>query len=190
MITLNKSYRPIKILYKPVQLFVDLDGVLADLDGQYEKLFGVRPDKKLDNIDWSVVGTVPDFYLNLPPMDDMHILWNFVCDMRPIILTGVPNEEKVPEAADNKRQWVRTHIGSNVEVRCCRSSEKCLHAKPGDILIDDWEKYRSRWEKAGGIWITHTDALSTIEQLLNTPGVSIPYDHDSCCGEGCNRFGD
>ena len=56
------------------------------------------------------------------------------------MLTGVPKD--VEEAPDNKRAWVVRHLGDHVEVRCCRSKEKCLHAAPGDVLIDDWEKYK------------------------------------------------
>lgn len=81
----------------------------------------------------------------------------------PIVLTGIPSS--VVEAADNKRAWVRRHLGGNIEVRCCLSKEKYLHAKPGDILIDDWDKHRQLWIDAGGQWITHTSALSTIAEL-------------------------
>jgi hypothetical protein len=77
---------------------------------------------------------------------------------------GAPSPWSVVEASDNKRLWARRWLG-DTEVRTGRSSEKCLHARPGDILIDDWEKYRKKWEKAGGVWITHTSAKSTIEQL-------------------------
>ena len=35
----------------------------------------------------------------------------------------------------------------------------------GDILIDDWTKYRHLWLAAGGIWITHTSAQGSIAEL-------------------------
>jgi len=53
----------------------------------------------------------------------------------------------------------------HVEVRCCLAREKCLHASPGDILVDDWDKHRKLWLKAGGIWIAHTSAADTGRQL-------------------------
>jgi len=56
-------------------------------------------------------------------------------------------------------------LGELVEVRCCLSREKSLHARSGDVLIDDWEKYRSLWEAKGGRWITHVSAESSIEAL-------------------------
>lgn len=47
-----------------MQLYVDLDGVLADFDTGYERAFGVRPDKAANNVDWTMVRRTPDFYLN------------------------------------------------------------------------------------------------------------------------------
>jgi hypothetical protein len=144
------------------QLFVDMDGVLADFDSGYEEAFGIRPSIHADNVDWELVRQHPNFYLNLPPMPDFKQLWSFIAPFKPIVLTGVPRS--AAEAPANKEAWVRRWLG-DTEIRTCRSSEKCLHAKPGDILIDDWEKYRHKWEKAGGIWITHTSAVFTIAIL-------------------------
>lgn len=147
-----------------MQLFVDMDGVLADFDAHHETVFGVRADKLADNVDWKAVRAVKDFYLNIPPMADLPELWDFIGRFRPIVLTGVPRS--VAEAPENKRAWVRKHLGDAVEVRCCASKEKCRHAKPGDILIDDWEKYRDLWIGAGGRWITHRSAEESITKLL------------------------
>jgi hypothetical protein len=149
-----------------IQVFVDMDGVLADFDAHHEAVFGVRSCKTADNVDWGAVRAIPGFYEAIPPMPDMEELWSFVAQLtpRPIVLTGVPSS--VEEAPENKRAWVRKHLGADVEVRCCRSKEKSLHAKPGDILIDDWEKYRHLWEAKGGRWVTHTSAQRSIDQLL------------------------
>lgn len=146
------------------QVFVDMDGVLFDFDSGYHAAFGIKPDKASDNVDWELVRAYPNFYSGLPPMRDMHELWDYVSRFRPapVILTGIPRN--VPEAASNKIACVRKHLG-NVEVRCCRSSEKFLHARPGDLLIDDWEKYRRLWEGVRGRWITHKSARDSIEKM-------------------------
>lgn len=148
------------------QVFVDMDGVLADFDAHHETVFGVRSDKKLDNVDWLKVRDCPGFYADIPPMADMRELWDFVSRLRPhpIVLTGVP--KSVEEAPKNKRAWVRKNLGPAVQVICTRSADKALYCRPGDILIDDWEKYRHVWEAAGGRWITHTSASASIDQLL------------------------
>ncbi|HVY59143.1 MAG TPA: hypothetical protein VHA77_14925 [Xanthobacteraceae bacterium] len=148
-----------------MQLFVDMDGVLADFDAHHEAIFGVRPDKIADNVDWEQVRRVRDFYLDIPPMADLQILWGYIEKYRPIVLTGVP--AAVAEAPDNKRAWVRKNLGDHVEVRCCPSKDKYLHAAPGDLLIDDWEKYRHLWVGAGGRWVTHRSADETIRTLAD-----------------------
>lgn len=146
-----------------MQLFVDLDNTLCDFDAGYEAAFGYRPCKVKDNADWDAVRRTKDFYLNLPPMPDLPILWDYVGQLNPIILTGVPSS--VPEAPANKTAWVRKHLGPDVEVRCCLSKEKFKHCKPGDVLIDDWEKHKALWLSAGGNWITHVSAEQTIDEL-------------------------
>lgn len=147
------------------QVFVDLDGTLADLERHYHETFGYRPDKTADNLDWSKVFAVPGFFANMPPMPDMAELWGYVRELTPapIVLTGVPR--RVPVAGEDKRRWVARHLGADIQVICCRSRDKSRHAKPGDILIDDWEKYRHIWVGMGGRWITHTSAASSINQL-------------------------
>lgn len=146
-----------------MKVYVDLDGTLANFDAGHQRAFGRIPDKQKDDVDWEAVRSIPDFYLNLQPMVDTAQLWVFLKPWRPIILTGIPMA--VPEAGRNKRAWVHKWLGSEVPVICCRSKEKWMHADPGDILIDDWEKHRVLWEKQGGRWITHTSAASSIEQF-------------------------
>jgi len=146
-----------------MQLYLDMDGVLADFDSGYERAFGRRPSKEADDVDWHAVRAMTGFYQHLPPMPDLPELWAHVERYRPIVLTGVPS--LVQDAADDKRSWARAHLGVRVEVRCCLSKEKCFHAQPGDILVDDWEKYRALWLAKGGRWVTHTSASESIRAL-------------------------
>lgn len=147
-----------------ITLFVDMDGVLADFDTGYEKAFGIRPSKANDIVDWSLVRRTDGFYRDLPPMPDFHELWDGIAHLKPIILTGVPSS--VAEAADNKRAWVDKMIGRGQPMIACLSKDKSLHIRnPGDVLIDDREKYRSLWIERGGRWITHTTAATSLSQL-------------------------
>lgn len=145
------------------QIYVDMDGVLADFDSHHNKVFGLPSCKLIDNVDWIKVRAIPYFYRDIPPMPDMGELWNYVLPYKPIVLTGIPSS--VEEAADNKKEWAKIHLGKDVKVICCKSSEKCFHAKEGDVLIDDWEKYKKLWVKQGGIWITHISARNSIDEL-------------------------
>lgn len=147
-----------------MQVFVDLDGVLADFDTAHAKYFDYRPLKQQEHVDWALVKAIPDYFRNLPPMVDKDILCKYLSNItpEPIILTGIP--VSIPEAEQQKREWVKEHVGP-VKVICCLSKEKSLHAKPGDLLIDDWERYKDLWIAKGGRWITHTSAENTIRQL-------------------------
>jgi hypothetical protein len=146
-----------------MRVFVDLDGVLFDFAGAYKKSFGVEAILALDNVDWALVRGVPGFYRKLPLMPDAMKLWRFIAPMDPVILTGVP--KKVPGVADDKRAAVAKHLGEDVRVFTCASKDKCLFANPGDLLIDDWEKYRHLWIAKGGKWITHVTAAETIARV-------------------------
>lgn len=145
-------------------VFCDLDGVAVDLEAGYKRAFGIETNKTLDNIDWDLVRTVPGFFADLAPMPDFYELWGYIAAHDPVILTGVP-KVMFEEASANKRTWVSRKIGEHVEVRCCPSSAKWAHCRRGDVLIDDWDKYKDRWVKAGGVFITHTSARDTIAKL-------------------------
>lgn len=146
-----------------MKLFVDLDGVLADFDEGYERKFGVRPSIGTDNVEWKNIEGESNFYRHLPPKGDAFELWSAIVRLQPTVLTGIPKD--VPSAAADKRAWVAKMFGPMVPVITCLSKEKCLHAKPGYTLIDDWEKYRHLWEERGGVWITHLNAELTIQEL-------------------------
>lgn len=146
-----------------LQIFVDMDGVLADFDTGYKEIFKEKVSTKLDNVDWKKIRNTLNFYASLPPMPDFDELWSNLEKHNPIILTGVPSD--VPEAIHNKRAWVDKNIGKHAKMIACKSKDKCLHGKPGDILIDDWIKYKELWINMGGHWITHKNAENSLELL-------------------------
>ena len=142
------------------RVFIDMDGVLADFAAGYEASFGARPCVLNDCVDWSLVASAPGWYASLPPMEGMRELWSGLAEFSPIILSGCP--PKVPESAADKRKWVRKHLGEGIEVRCVLSKEKALHCRPGDVLVDDWPKYRTLWLAAGGHWVDHKSAAESV----------------------------
>jgi 5'(3')-deoxyribonucleotidase len=155
------------------QLFVDLDGVLADFDTGFELCFGVRPNQ--DNYEppgmWDLVRNHGNFYRELPMMKDAHTLMRglLVWHPQPIILTGIPHS--IPRVVEQKIAWVEEHLGNQYPVICCPSVDKHKHGRPADILIDDRLKYSKHWINMGGIFIHYQDLNTTLA------AVAMAYHH-------------
>lgn len=156
------------------QIFVDMDGVVADLDGFYLKLTG-KPSPKLGGPEsksfWRVVNTYHkyhgrSFYEDLPILPDAIQLMDGIKQVcpDPIFLTG-GGDPTHPETTEGKRRWVDRYFGQNQKMICCKSREKCKNGKSGDVLIDDWIKYRHLWEEMGGIFILHDNAIKSLLML-------------------------
>lgn len=149
----------------PPHIFVDCDGVLADFDTYAEAYFGMNPreyEKRMGSKQfWQELEARGDFYRNLPLMPDARELMDGLAHLRPTILTGCPRGNW---AEAQKVAWAEEHF-PDVPIITCRSADKRLHAKPGDVLIDDWNQHRARWIEHGGIWITHTDAATSLAAL-------------------------
>lgn len=147
------------------QLFLDCDGVLANFDLYAEKVFGLPPRQFEDTHGqkrfWVDLQAHEDFYNKLPLMPDAMELFEAVKDLMPIILTGLPLGDW---AEPQKRKWGARHFPHTTMI-CCMSKDKRNHMKPGDVLVDDFLKYRPLWEEAGGIFIHHTSAKTSIEAL-------------------------
>ena len=76
-------------------------------------------------------------------------------------------------AESQKIDWAAKHF-PGVEMITCLSRDKYLHMKrPGDVLVDDYLRYRDLWEKAGGIFVHHISAAESIRQLANLGLVSL-----------------
>jgi 5'(3')-deoxyribonucleotidase len=151
------------------RLFIDLDGVLADFDKGYEKAFGVellpRAERQgEDVVKWHLIRNTPGFFRHLPMMPGALQLWNFASRQGAYILSGAPDREG-SNVQWEKRMWVKKNLGDNVPVITCPASEKSLYARPGDVLVDDWEKHMAKWQAAGGVWITYKDHVQAIEAL-------------------------
>jgi 5'(3')-deoxyribonucleotidase len=148
------------------QVFVDLDGVLADFDGFYASQFGITPDRDAPEPPgfWKRIDDHGRFFRDMPPLPDAMRLWDGVklYHPEPIILTGIP---LTPGAEEQKREWVAEHIQSDARVICCRSKDKRNYGRPGDILIDDWKKYRHLWEEMGGVFILHISVDTSLFDL-------------------------
>jgi hypothetical protein len=147
------------------QLYLDCDGVLADFDKGATAVLGMKPKayEKRHNIGrfWAKLAQAPDFYFSLPLMPDAMQLFDAVKHLNPTILTGLPRGNW---AAGQKMRWAEQHF-PGVRMITCMARDKRDHAKEGDVLVDDNDKFRHLWEQAGGIFVHHKSAAESIEEL-------------------------
>lgn len=157
-------------LSKEYRIFVDLDGVVADLDKHVESITGktfaelrasgsgftefVKSERKQGH----------SVFDQLDPMPDAYELWNYIVKYNPDILTATGFPEK--DAKAEKIRWVHDNLdGFNNIYTTTSGADKHKYAAPNHILIDDRDKAILPWRKAGGIGILHASASDTIAQL-------------------------
>jgi hypothetical protein len=147
------------------QLYLDCDGVLADFDKGATALLGMKPRafQKRHGIGrfWQKLARSPDFYFGLPLLPDAMELFEAVRHLDPIILTGLPIGNW---AADQKVRWAARYFpGTRIITTMARDKRK--HARRGDVLVDDQIRHAHLWEEAGGIFVHHSDAATTLRKL-------------------------
>lgn len=147
------------------QLFLDLDGVLADFDAGAEALLKMPPatfqERYGPGAFWKKLASAPDFYGSLPLLSDAHELVDAVKHVDPIILTGLPIGKW---AEPQKRAWVERHF-PGLQVITTQARYKSKYCSPGDVLVDDRERYADDWRAAGGVFITHVSAAESLAEL-------------------------
>lgn len=150
-----------------MKLFLDLDGVLADFDGFLERVLGIVSDRNQERPDfWDTLRAYKGrLYFDMEPFPRAKEMFKALREFNPTILTGVP--KSIPRAYEDKVEWVKKHIDPEVAVIGCKSWEKFKYGSPGDILVDDWNKYQTNWEKMGGIFILHKNVDDSVAQVRN-----------------------
>lgn len=152
------------------KIFLDLDGVMADFDGAFPKVFGLDHKGMADEAMWEKINGHPSFFRDLPPMPGALEFFERIKHLDPIILTACP-KTNYKNAATQKIAWVREHLSKDVLVMpVMGGSNKPLfmHAE-GDILIDDFERNCLAWAAHGGVPILHRNfeqTGATLEMLL------------------------
>ncbi len=173
------------------QLFLDCDGVLADFDaGARAALGGLTPSQFEERYSrrefWRRLASTPDFYGTLPLLPDAQTLFDAVEHLRPTILTGLPIGNW---AAPQKVAWAERHF-PGTPIITCMARDKVRYMASGDVLIDDREDHRSKWEDAGGNFIHHQNARASLAELSTIyPSVGGPPNRHGIADQSRTEFG-
>lgn len=153
----------------PGQIYLDMDGVLADFDAAACAALGTDNSYKWEWIHgtkafWDTLYANDNFFGDLPPMADAMELYGAVAHLRPIILTALP-KTGTAEVDRQKRDWIARHLGGDVPVITCQTSEKPDYCLRGDVLVDDRSVNRAKWQGRGGHYVLHTSAADSVAQM-------------------------
>jgi hypothetical protein len=177
---------PASVIPDRIDLYLDLDGVLADFDAGLRRLGhatdpGMNRSREEMDTDararkdalYAAIAGTP-FFRELPPTPDAHRLWTAVRHLDPVILTAVPRFDDpahFAEAGDHKHAWVCATFEPIPRTRfvATTSRDKPRFMNPASprpqVLIDDRSKNVEAWRAAGGIGVLHTTAADSLAQL-------------------------
>jgi 5'(3')-deoxyribonucleotidase len=157
-----------------INVFLDMDGVVVNLDKKIQEVFGTEYKNVSPNVLWNTLGDIPDLFLNLEPMPNYLTLFNYLKQLESNglihleILTSLPySTKKLVTSKQDKIAWVREHLDKNIVVNTVVGGAKKSRfvKQPSDILIDDLERNITAWENAGGTGILHKSIAYTIAGL-------------------------
>ena len=151
-------------------VYVDMDGVIVNLEKGAFKVHG----KQLSDVKrperWDKISDTKDFWKDLEWMPGSKKLWNFLKPYKPSIMSAYAKSE--PNSAKGKEEWLKKNVEKlpRSRINLVMRSDKQRFARDGrtqapNILIDDHEKNIREWESKGGIGIHHTSVERTIARL-------------------------
>ena len=157
------------------QIYLDMDGVIADFNQRFENLSGMEPSafeqKYGKDLFWDFIDEKNKlrFWVGIPVMEGAKQLVDYVSKHDYTVLTA-PSMKK--ESRLGKLLWIRNKTGdlfnSKPQVIFKKAKEK-HKVKPSltefDILIDDRADTVDRWTSAGGTGILFQSAPQAIKEL-------------------------
>jgi len=150
-----------------IDLYVDMDGVLADFDRGVYELCGKRPEHLSKNEMWRFIKEHYDdgkkFFKHLRLMEDATMLWSNIEHHHPIILTATGYSIK--SAGMEKIWWADLYFKGARVITVEAGRDKAKYVSNGSVLIDDRMAAIKPWVEAGGMGILHTDAIDTLKKL-------------------------
>ena len=144
------------------EVYVDMDGVLADFFGAWKKLIG-KDWRNIDNIDDALqrIRDKDDFWLEIPKTPNAMNLLSLVKQLKGkynILSAPLAND---PNSEPHKREWIKKHLKAFPPSKVIITADKAKYATQPDgtpnILIDDFGQNINKWQAAGGVGFKHKD---------------------------------
>ena len=162
------------------EIFVDLDGVLADFNSTFDRMNGLdsisihnMSDQEIQKRRHLLYDTLPYFvekgyWVDLNPVSDFELGMEFLRQLNiPIkILSSTSSIENLFEKVKlQKLQWLNKYSIEFEPIFVPGKQLKLSYAQKGNILIDDTLDTIEHWHIKGGIGIHHRSWKNTIAEL-------------------------
>lgn len=161
------------------KVYVDMDGVLADFFGEWQKLIG-KDWRKVKDIEPALqkIRDKDNFWLDLPLLPQAKNLLGVIKKVKgsyTILSSPLPND---PNSEPHKREWIKKNLDFFPPENVIITHDKPKYAVNSDgtpnILIDDFGKNIASWEAAGGEGFKHKDhkferTAKAIQQHMSEP---------------------
>jgi len=164
------------------EIYVDMDGVLADFFGEWAKVMKVDHYSKIDNVDINValqkIRDTNDFWLNLPMLPQAKKLLSLIKKVKGSYNICSSPLADDPNSEPHKREWIKKNLSFFPPKEVIITSNKPKYATQSDgtpnILIDDFGKNVNAWEAAGGEGFKYKDhkferTAKELQQHMNEP---------------------
>ena len=148
------------------EIYVDMDGVLADFFGEWAKLMQVDHFTKIDkehdiNDALQAIRDKDKFWLELPLLPQAKQLLGLIKQVKgEYNICSSPLADD-PKSEPHKRKWIEQNLSFFPPKNVYITHNKAQFAKKEDgtpnILIDDFGKNVNQWEAAGGIGFKYKD---------------------------------
>ena len=144
---------------RPIKVYFDMDGVLADFARGLREMCGMdAPTQGTggDDVVFDAIRRTPHFYLRLEPNRRVVEIFRMLDSIEGVscaVLTGIPKPSRgIVDAEQDKREWVERHLGPDTEFIAVERRHKADYAKDS-ILFDDYPPNIEEWDAAGGCGI-------------------------------------
>jgi len=152
------------------QIYLDMDGVIADFTKRYKELYLMEPkqaekNKEFDKFFNQFIATGQFATLDLMPDAMLGIEYLRNAPVPTQILSSTASPERNDAIAKQKLIWLHTHGITFNPILVPGKRHKYKWATPDSIIIDDTESVINDWRKAGGIGILHKNWVTTLAIL-------------------------
>ena len=171
-----------KDIASTTEIFIDMDGVLADFFTEWGKLMGKKDWRDIgpENISKALekIKQTENFWLDLPLTSNAKNLINLVKQIKGeynILSSPLPGD---PKSEPHKRQWIKKNLNffppKKIFIRHDKESFATQSDGTPNILIDDYGVNVRKWEASGGVGFKHKDhkferTAKAIKQHMDDP---------------------